>query len=164
MAPTSSLPQSDHRRRTFPLLDDVTAAATALSGDVTAALAERLEELNTAHHDFRSGVHRAFMRVLTLAKRQDKRVMIFEEAIPGFNLILFKKDPQADTWKSRGKEPALADPAAPEIATSALIIGEFVKRTHHRVLVVESPDALFVFFPAEDARANLREMDLYLTD
>lgn len=156
----------DARRKTVPLLDDLNAAATALSSDLAAALAERVEELSTTDHEFRSGLHRAFLRILTLAKRQDNnKPILFDDAIPGFTALLYKKEPQADTWKQKGKEPVLDNPRqSPEMAASALVIEAFVARTKHRVLVIESPDAVFVFFPANDIKRNLKEMGFYHTD
>ena len=158
-------PLHDTRRRQVPLLDDVQAAATALSSDLATALAERVDELNTTHHEFRMGLHRAFQRVLTLAKRREQQVLLFDEALPGFTLMLFKKDPNAAGWTEPTKEPVLADPQqSPEMAASALVIESFVARTNNRVLVIESIDAVFVFFPASDIKRNLKEMGFYHTD
>lgn len=158
-------PLQDTRRRQVPLLDDVQASATALSSDLATALAERVEELNTTHHEFRMGLHRAFLRVLTLAKRREQQVLLFDEALPGFTLMLFKKDSQGQGWTPSTAEPVLPDPKqSPEMAASALVIEAFVHRTHNRVLVIESIDAVFVFFPASDIKRNLKEMGFYHTD
>lgn len=156
----------DTRQRNMPLLDDLNAAATALSSDLAAALAERVEELSTSDHEFRTGLHRAFLRILTLAKRQNNnKPILFDDAIPGFTALLYKKASFSETWKAKGKEPALEDPRqSPEMAASALVIEAFVARTRHRVLVIESPDAVFVFFPAADIKRNLKEMGFYHTD
>lgn len=158
-------PMHDTRRWPQPLLDDVQASATALSSDLATALAERVEELNTTHHEFRQGLHRAFLRVLTLAKRREQQVLLFDEALPGFTLLLFKKDPQGQGWAHPSAEPVLADPRqSPEMAASALVIEAFVARTHNRVLVIESTDSVFVFFPASDIKRNLKEMGFYHVD
>lgn len=158
--------QPDSRHKTIPLLDNINAAATALSNDLAVALAERVEEISTSNPDFRAGLYRAFLRVLTLAKRQtDQDVMLFPEAVPGFTVLLYKKEPLSVTWKTEGKEPALDDPRkSPAMAASAAVIDAFVARTKNRVLVIESTDALFVFFPADDIKRNLKDMDLYHTD
>jgi hypothetical protein len=156
----------DTRQRNIPLLDDLHAAATALSSDLAAALAERVEELSTSDHEFRTGLHRAFLRILTIAKRQaNNKPILFDDAIPGFTALLYKKESFATHWKAQGKEPALDDPRkSPEMAASAVFIEAFVARTRNRVLVIESPDAVFVFFPASDIKRNLKEMGFYHTD
>lgn len=150
--------QVEHRHRPVALLDDVQAAATALSADLAAALDEWLGDVPVA---FRPAMTRAFHRVLTLAKRQDKRIVIFDDALPGFTMVLLKKTPQAATWKRTGAEPPMAPAISPEAQASAALIDQFVQRTHNRVLVVESADALFIFFPAADLQKNLRDLDLY---
>jgi len=154
----------DHRLRPGALLDDIQASAMALSSDLAAALVDRIEELATSHHEFRRGMNRAFVRVLTLAQRQDKRVLVFDDVLPGFKLILIKKEPTSTVWKRKGAEPELGSTTAPEAQAAAALIAQFVKSTGNRVLLIESADGLFMFFPAEDLRKNLREMDLYFTD
>lgn len=149
----------EHLHRRLPLLDDVQTAAAALSADLTAALDEWLGDLPLS---FRPAMARAFQRVLVLAKREHKRVLIFDDALPGFTMILMKKEPQAATWKPTGAEPVLASTQSPEAQAAAVLIDRFVQRTHHRVIVVESEDALFAFFPAADLQKNLRELDVFL--
>jgi hypothetical protein len=164
----AQLTQQDTRHKSIPLLDDLNQAATALSNDLAVVLAERVEEISTSNPEFRAGLYRAFLRVLTLAKRQaDKDVLVFNEAIPGFTVILFKKEPLSQTWQptGKGKEPPLDDPRqSPAMAASAMVIDAFVARTRNRVLVIESSDALFVFFPAADIKRNLKDMGFYHTD
>lgn len=165
-AVSARMPAMDTRRKNISLLDDINATATALSSDLGAVLAERLDDLDTNHHLFRTGLHRAFVRILTLAQRQsDKPAMIFEEAVPGFSVILYKKVLSAQVWAPAGQESVLDDPRqSPEMAASAMLIEAFVARTNNRVVVIESPDAVFVFFPASDLRRNVKEMGYYHTD
>lgn len=158
--------QGEHRRRyTEALGKDVSSAAESLAHDVSTALAAHVDDLSTYHHDFRVGMSRVFVRVLRLAQGRKEQVALFNEAVPGFTLLLFKKDPSGWTPEN-GAAPDDLDVAspAPELSAASQVIAQFVQRTGDRVLTVETDDALFVFFPASDVKKNLKEMGFYYTD
>lgn len=160
--------QGVHKRRFTRALEDFDKAATLLGQDVSTALGEHIDELSTYHHEFRVGMVRIFMRVLRMARDRQEQVLLFNEAVPGFTLMLFKKDASPESWKEDAKElpseEAMEAESGPEIAAAGQVIAQFVHRTGDRVLTVESDDALFVFFPASDVKKNLKEMGFYLTD
>lgn len=160
--------QGVHKRRFTRALEDIEPAAAALSQDVSSLLSEKIDELSTYHHDFRVGMNRVFLRVLRMACARAEQVVLFNEAVPGFTLMLFKKDPSrwaADAPASASKKAeAEAEESGPEIAAAGQVITQFVRRTGDRVLTVESDDALFVFFPTSDVKRNLKEMGFYYTD
>ena len=177
--------QAIHKRRYTKAWSDVSAAATTLGSDVASALANEIEELSTHHHEFKAGIQRAFIHVLTVAKKRNERVVFFDEAVPGFTFMLFKKDPTAPCWQppsgvyaledalKKGREgkrknkqistPPTIEQSVEAVAASQLIT-QFFSRTAHRVLSVETDDAVFLFFPVSDLRKNLREMGFYFTD
>ncbi len=155
--------QGIHKRRFTRALEEVDQAATLLSQDVSSLLSERVDELSTYHHDFRVGINRVFLRVLRMARERSEQVVLFNEAVPGFTLMLFKKDPASWTATEPTSE-AVAAESGPEIAAAGQVISQFVRRTGDRVLTVESDDALFVFFPTSDVKKNLKEMGFYFTD
>lgn len=155
--------QGLHKRRFTKALEDVDQAATMLSQDISSLLSERIDELSTYSHEFRVGINRVFLRVLRMARSRTEQVVLFNEAVPGFTLMLFKKD--LSTWENtEPSEEALAAESGPEIAAAGQVISQFVRRTGDRVLTVESDDALFVFFPTSDVKKNLKEMGFYYTD
>ncbi len=155
--------QGLHKRRFMRAFQEIEASAQQLSQDVSSLLSEKVDELSTYHHDFRVGMNRVFLRVLRLAGAQKEQVVLFNEAVPGFTLMLFKKNPEE--WKSsEALEKEDDRESGPEIAAAGQVITQFVRRTGDRVLTVESDDALFVFFPTSDVKKNLKEMGFYYTD
>lgn len=178
--------QAIHKRRYTQAWSDVDSAAAVLGSDVASALAGEIEELCTSHHEFKAGIQRAFIRVLNASKKRAERVVFFDEAVPGFTFMLFKKDATAPCWnppegayaieqvlqkeKSKGKKGKQEVHAIPSIEQSvegvaaSQLISRFFERTSHRVLSVETDDAVFLFFPVSDLRKNLREMGFYFTD
>lgn len=158
--------QGAHKRRfTEALGKDVSKAATSLAQDVSNTLAAQLDDLSTYHHDFKVGMTRVFTRVLRLAQERKEQVALFNEAVPGFTLLLFKKDPSRWSAEATSADSQAGMPSqAPELAAAGQVIAQFVQRTGDRVLTVETNDALFVFFPASDVKKNLKEMGFYYTD
>lgn len=170
-----AVPAETHKHRQGLALETPTAleqTAKQLASDIAVALSSQIEELNTYSHAFRSSLMRVFLRVLRLGSKQDQQVVLFNEAVPGYTLMLFKKQVDTDLLalapqrarrgsKAKSKQDALLAASAPGRAAEALI-GEYFHRTGKRVLVVEHPDALFVFFPATDLRKNVRELGFFI--
>lgn len=158
--------QGVHKRRFTSALDDCVQTATQLGQDVSSLLSERIDELSTHHHEFKVGMTRLFLRVLRIARDRAEQVVLFNEAVPGFTLMLFKKAPEQWGAIAGGPEraPAQEDASGPELAAAGHVIAQFAQRTGERVLTVENDDALFVFFPTSDIKKNLKELGFYYTD
>lgn len=166
-----------YKSRWAPSLEDPAEAsriATMLSADVAVALGAEIEDLETGRHAFRSALQRVFLRVLRMGRDREEAVLFFNEAIPGYTMMLLKKgtEIQAPSKKRKGKSPAPApfDPATsnlhstPEGQAASLMIEAFFERTKSAAMTVEHPDALFVFFPATDLRKNVREMGFFFVE
>lgn len=161
-----------HKRVPFPLAVHADTAQreralARLVSDVSSALAEAVDELRTYDTEFRTGLDRAWRYVLQRAAAQSEPVLFFNEAIPGFTLMMFKKDAGgvlSSGWEG-GSETDTSPPCdTPEAAAAGAVIDQFVGRTGARVMVVEGDDVLFVFFPVTDLKKNLKEMGFYLTE
>jgi hypothetical protein len=166
-----------YKSRWAPSMQDAgetTKLAALLSNDVAVALGAELEDLETGH-EFRTSLHRVFLRVLRMAQEREEVVLFFNEAIPGYTMMLLKKGaeapkPQARNTKGLAPAPSPFDPntasleATPEGQAATLMIEAFFERTHSRAMTIEHPDALFVFFPAADLRRNVRDMGFYFVD
>jgi hypothetical protein len=168
-----------HKLRDAPAFDraDQLRIAGLLSNDIAVALSAQIDELNTYHHGFRAALTRVFIRVLRLSSEKPEQVVLFHEAVPGFTLMLFKKDPPSSPSKQPGAasaRPSAPPPGAPaciaaphpleataEGRAAEVLIGEFFSRTGSRVMIVEHTDSLFVFFPAADLRKNVRELGYF---
>lgn len=152
------------KQRAQPALAPANHYKTAemMGNDIAVALAAEIEELNTYHHGFRSALHRVFSKVLRIACEKTERVVLFHEAVPGYTLMLFKKDKWSpeDITSTENTEPVGLDHSAEGRAASVLI-GEHVQRTGKRVIVIEHVDSLFLFFPAEDLRKNVRDLGYF---
>ena len=173
---------SSYKCRWAPALSDPKvseALAQLLSNDIAIALGNQLEDLETSRHEFKRALLRVFMRVLTMARQRDEVVLFFNEAIPGYTLMILKKGvtPEPVTpKKSKGKvakEESASDgfdpqgshlESSPEGQAAALMIESFFDRTSSQALTIEHPDALFVFFPATDFKRNVRDLGFYSLD
>ena len=175
----SSMTQVDacsYKSRWAPSLDDpaeTSKLAVILSNDVSIALGGELDDLETGH-SFRAALQRVFVRVLRMGREHEEAVLFFNEAVPGYTMMLLKKGaeiaPAAPAKKARstvGTAPASFDPstarldATPEGQAASLMVEAFFERTRSRAMTIEHPDALFVFFPATDLRKNVRDMGFY---
>lgn len=166
-----------YKSRWAPSLDDpseTSRLAGILSNDVSLALGGELDDLETGH-SFRAALQRVFVRVLRMGREHEEAVLFFNEAVPGYTMMLLKKGAEiaaAPAKKTRpassaASAPATFDPstarldATPEGQAASLMIEAFFERTRSRAMTIEHPDALFVFFPATDLRKNVRDMGFY---
>ncbi len=173
-----STERSEHRRAPYAFLtEDATVRERAVQimvSDISRVLGEAIDELCTYSTEFRVALTKAVLHVLRRSMTRQESVLIFNEAIPGHTVMLFKKGPSSVEWQasstpaSSGPDSSQAGEApledTPEAAAAGIVIDQFVRRTQHRVLVAEGDDALFVFFPVQDLRKNLRELGFYITE
>lgn len=173
---------SSYKCRWAPALSDPTVAenlAQILSNDVAIALGNQLEDLETSRHEFKRALLRVFIRVLTMARQRDEVVLFFNEAVPGYTLMILKKgitavsidhkaSPKPKSLKDN--EQGSFDPDQAHLESSAegqaasMMIESFFERTSTQAMTIEHPDALFVFFPATDFKKNVRELGFYSLD
>ncbi len=157
------------KRRKLKSFEDLMRSSEQISVDVGIALGEYVDDLDTTNHEFKRGLYRVFLRVLTIARQKSEKVVVFHEAIPGFTMMLFKKEP-LDDWAEQIPSKAIEDdlsaptPDSPEGEAASMMINQFFKRTGNRVLMVETEDSLILFFPVQDVKKNLREMGFYFVD
>lgn len=164
--------------------DTVSWMATAVIG----VLSDALDDWDAHEADFRSGFQRCCRRMLTQAAAREERVLFFHEAVPGFTVIVMKKD----GWLGADSGIAWSDPtgssatgsshgsskdrggkgngAGPDLqplidkerdAALNAIINAYVTRTGNRVLTIEGDDVSIALFPVTDLRANLKEMGFW---
>jgi hypothetical protein len=148
-----------HKRRHVLFLEDIASASSILASDVAIALAEDIDELST-HSEFRQGLQRVIHRILLVVARHQERISFFNEAIPGFTLMVFKKEPITTSSSVQDQ----TDDLSGEMTAASVLIAQFFKRTGARVLAVEGVDVVCVFFPTSDVKRNLREMGFFLVD
>lgn len=154
---TIETPELIQKKRIYPFFEDLEKTSISLSSDISLVLAMEIDDLPTHKHEFRQGMQRAFLKLLTRSVKETKRVVVFNDAIPGFVLMLFKKSPSVyQDWSIDSDEDTSESEAA------AVLAKQYFNRTKHRVVTVESEDALFVFFPVADLKKNLKEMGFYL--
>lgn len=162
-------------------------ALRSLVSHVSVRLGSDVEELATYATEFRVGLQRALSAVITAAVRHPTSIGFFNEAVPGFTVMVYKKEwppagaakaveaaEGAETGPMNGANPAGHEPAStqmtglasddPGVRAAGVIIDQFFRRTGNQVLIAECEDALLVFFPVSDLKRNLKEMGVYHTD
>ncbi len=162
--------------------------AALLAADLAIALAEQMEELDTTNHEFQTVLARAFQRMFAVvcSAGQSSKVFIFDDAIPGFTVMLLIEQLQSDQLQQAQLQQAQLQQAqlqqdsapaqpprspmshssnvcavTPSHAAAAAIIDTFVSRTGNRVFVIEIQDAICLLFPSCDLRRNLREIGAF---
>lgn len=143
--------------------DDLQKTALFLAYDICNFLSEEIEELNVYSYVFKSGIERALLRVLAILEKQDKPVVIFPDAIPGFTLMVFKKNNYiniSDEVKDVKRSPS---DEIKEIKVLDNVINRYFVKNQQKVIVMETGDLLFGLFPVADTRKHLKEMELYIT-
>lgn len=147
------------------LLDDVHKAARALSKDVSSSLFNRLDGSGAQYDEEKVEEHmyRAFRRVLSEAtRRESSPVLMFNDAIPGFTLMLlrYSREYSKNIGHVSAVDGEVEDNINPQSAAAVAIMSAFVKRTGNRVLVIEATDSIFLLFPSDDLKQNLRKLSL----
>ena len=93
MPPVSPAEMVDVRRKDKPLLSRAEASQVSswMAQAIIARLAEDLEDLN-ATAAFRAGFQRCCSKLLLVSSAREERVLFFHEAIPGFTVMLVKRE------------------------------------------------------------------------
>lgn len=148
------------KKKSTPAFQNLEKTAISLSNDISLVLALEIDDLPTHKSEFRQGMQRAFLRVLVEATNVEKKVIVFNDAIPAFILMLFKKESssfeESVEWSINEEEDTKVSKAANILAK------QYFDKTKNKVVTVETEDALFAFFPVSDLKKNLREMGFYL--
>mgnify|MGYP001163437558 CR=1 FL=1 len=161
---------SVYRRRYIELLADRDFSLSVLCTDFSSALAEELDEVQTHHSDFKAALKRAFSSILSRLIKSDKSVVIFNEAVPSYTLMAFKKNMDnniknvdfKEKLNSRTVKRVDCEKEVPESSMEwsavSQVIECYFQRTGNKVLAIEAEDVLLCFFPVADMKKNLREM------
>lgn len=169
---TSLIPENQKKESSItsePVLNGISVfsgiekTAAILASKLSVVLNEALEELHSSHLEFRGVLQTTFFKILAAAHSQVDSIIIFNEAVPGYTLMLFKKNPLAMQKTISKKEESAYIAQKPEPSSSTfractILADQYFKRTGNKVLSVESQDALFAFFPVEDIKKNLKEL------
>jgi len=162
--------QAFYRRSETNLGADLDYAASKLAVDVAFALSEELEDFDGFDPTFRRGLQRAARRALLWVFRSEKKVVVMPDALPGYTILAFKKDPHAKAPSVRSAAKSAGDSIdgsglaqeSLEGQAAASLVAEYMKtRNDSRVMAIESADAIFALFPTSDTRRNLREMGFW---
>lgn len=141
--------------------------AERLASEFAVCLAEQMDEINSFDQGVKMALARAFSKCLRTAAKADQRALFFHDTIPGFSLVMFKRELEAGgvSWmdKSESSKPSemssdqWAESSVEARAASALI-SSFFERTGNSVIVIDYADLTMVFFPASDFKKNVREL------
>lgn len=157
-------PNNVHHRRYADAMREFEKTAEYLSQDITRFILERVEDAIPNTTDFKKIMYRIFLRVLRKgAERPEPVFLLDDETVPGFSLMLFKKqDYQHISPNEIGMEEELDESPSIELKAASIIVTKFVERTGNSVITIETNDVVFVFFPSSDLKKNLDELGLSL--
>lgn len=143
--------------------DDIVKSATTLSQDISNFLSNEIEELNVNSHVFKNGLERCFNRILNSLYKQPLPIAIFPDSVPGFTLVAFKKANQAMVNINTVDKESLSPNSTNEEKILNNVIDKFFNKNQQMIMVIEYINIIFLLFPVEDARKNLKEMEMYIT-
>lgn len=126
-----------------------------MASTIISKLHDDYDDLNINHH-VRNTLKRCFNKVITLASKTEEKVLFYQDIIPGFTVMLIKKDGWSFNNLVLPENKSAIDSAQVKIVEE--IISEFVSRTGSRVLLINAEDARVVLFPTSDLKKNLIEM------
>jgi hypothetical protein len=177
MSPAIPAEMVEVHRKDKPLLsrDQAEQMSAWMAKAIISRLAEDLDDLN-ATAPFRAGFQRCCAKMLMLSSTRAERVLFFHEAIPGFTVMVVKREGwELDTnapvraRRSTVRRPTQETEAPPaaedwEHARTQVVeqvVNAFVQRTGNRVLSIEAEDVVVVLFPAADLKKNLQDMGFW---
>lgn len=184
MPQASPVEMVDVRRKDKPLLsrEEASQMSAWMAQAIISRLAEDLEDLN-ATSAFRTGFQRCCAKLLLASSTREERVLFFHEAIPGFTVMLVKREGwslDATATPPRRRRTSVKLPPAPgsEVSQAASepeenewdqahrqvveqVISTFVSRTGNRVMSIEAQDVIVLLFPAADLKKNLQDMGFW---
>lgn len=158
---TTETNETVHKKKMTRSFDDLEKTALSLSADITLALAMEIDELPSHKVEFKAKMQSTFMHILNTATLREEQVIFFNDAVPGFALMLFKKKPMDEVFDTPIEWDIYSDEDSPEAYAASVLAEQFFKSTKTKVVSIESEDALFVFFPVADLKKNLKEMGFY---
>lgn len=137
--------------------------AEQMANDVCVALAIEVDELNTGANDFRRAIGATTWRVMQHIDKSEERVGIYEEALPGFTLMVVKKD---DGKLQPSHRPDVQDDlviASETFDAASMVIQQFMNKSKQSIISIEHDSVVIVLFPVADTRKHLKALGLYQT-
>ena len=169
---------TEHHEKARRFLEGVEDVALWMSGAVIAMLADTLDDFHV-NSEQRSSFQRCCRRMLSSAAGREERVMFFHEAVPGFTVLMVKKEGWGEALgspKSSSSKTSSAKNGQPQHHVAShdqldearddavhSIIGAYVKRTGNRVMTIDGSDVTMILFPVSDLKKNLQEMGFFST-
>jgi hypothetical protein len=155
------------KQNSISSFENIEKTSEYLSRDISNFLAEDIEELNISSYMFRSGMERSISRVLGVLIKHEQQIVIFPDSIPGFTMMTVKKEKNIkikniEAPKEKNKKLTPIEKKAEERALNH-VMDNFFQKNKQKVLFIENSDMIFVLFPVNDTRKNLKEMELYIT-
>jgi hypothetical protein len=138
-------------KQIFGGIDDI---AKQLAQEVLLSLSEVLDDAQTQQHQFRGALASTAARVMRHINLSPERIGIYEEALPGFTLMVVKKDDGPIEASERDTPFEVKE--TEDYAAAGLLIEQFMKKTQQRIISIEHSAVLLVLFPVSDTRKHLK--------
>jgi hypothetical protein len=155
--------------------------ANQMAREVVLALAEEVDEINSASHEFRLVMETTAFRVMSHLDQSSERIGVYEEALPGFTILAIKKAERIETKEearegvfkvSKGegvtekeggndeslgaKESAIDELNEAAAIAMSFLVKRFMVQKNQHVLSLEHRNVLVVLFPVVDTRKHLK--------
>lgn len=147
-------------RQVYGTLHDI---AVQMANDVCVALAIEVDELNTSVHDFRKAIESTTWRVMQHIDKSDERVGIYEEALPGFTLMVVKKNDGKIETSVKPTNASEVEVISDTFEAASLVIQQFMKKSKQSIISIEHESIVVILFPVADTRKHLKALGLYQT-
>lgn len=156
---TENLPDVKHRL----VYGDLNSISKQIANDVCIAVALEVEDMNTNAYEFRSAIESTTSRILQHLDKSSERIGIYEEALPGFTLMVIKKDDGPVLPTEKPKENKKQKKVSSLVFdTASLLIQNFMNKTKRSILSIEHDHLLIVMFPVSDTRKHLKALGIEL--
>lgn len=157
---TEKQPDVKHRL----IYGDLMSIAKQIANDVCIAVALEVEDINTNAYEFRSAIESTTSRILQHLEKSSERIGIYEEALPGFTLMVIKKeDGQILPTEKPKEEKKQRRVSSLAFDTASLLIQNFMNKTKRSILSIEHDHILVLMFPVSDTRKHLKTLGIELS-
>jgi hypothetical protein len=153
---------------------DLRQIAKQMAQDVMLALNAELDDIHFTGAAFRRAIESTTLRVMSHIDQSDERMGIYEEALPGFTVMAFKKadgpiqestSPERNNLKNAHANGAGADglvrDESAEYQAASMLAEHFLTKSKQSIISIEHDHVLIVMFPVADTKKHLKTLGLW---
>jgi hypothetical protein len=142
---------------------DLRQIARQITQDVLLALNAELDEVHFSGAAFRHVIESTTWRVMQHIDRSSERIGIYEEALPGFTLMVFKKNdgPIQESSADRFEKSVDEVSSSEEMQAAEMLMENFFSKTQKNIMTIEHEHVIIIMFPVSDTKKHLKTIGLW---